>query len=118
MNSRKKIDKSYSLDLFKRSDNDNQVKFDLYVQLRKVKQITHALDEALVSSREQEREWLAENQELIDSFLSELLDDSMLVLDGVQLDDESIDLSLNLMHDIRHTLDLMQQVVYDEGDGN
>ncbi len=119
MNSRKKLDKPYSLNLFELNENSSQVKFELFVQLRKVRQITQALDQAILKNQNQERHWLAENQELIDEFLSDLLDDSMLVLDGVQLDDEGIDLSLDLMHDIRLTLDLMQKVIYeDETAGN
>lgn len=109
-----KSDQTFFIDPFGLEDSNSRVKFDLFVQLRKVKQITQALDRALLENQAQERLWLAQNQNLIDTFLSDLLDNSMLVLDGVQLDDESIDLSLDLMHDIRLTLDLMQKVIYEE----
>lgn len=116
MKSKHKSNYSFLLDLTEPDEQNREVKFDLFVQLRKVKQIMQALDQAVLSDHQLDAEWVAQNQELIDVLLNELLDDSMLVLDGVQLDDEGIDMSLDLMQDIRHTLDLVQQIV-DESDG-
>ncbi len=112
MKSYKKSNHTFLIDPFELEDDSKRVKFDIFVQLRKVKQITQALDRALLQNQTQERLWLVEHQDVIDSFLTDLLDSSILVLDGVQLDDEGIDLSLDLMQDIRLTLDLMQKVIY------
>lgn len=114
MKIKSKLNPSFLLDLTEVNERNQEVKFDLYVQLRKIKQITQTLSQALVSRQTFEKDWLMQNQDLIESLLNDLLDDSLLVLDGVQLDAEGIDLSLNLMNDIDLTLNLMQRLVSDE----
>jgi hypothetical protein len=114
MKIKSKLNPSFLLDLTEVNERNQEVKFDLYVQLRKIKQITQTLSQALVSRQTFEKDWLMQNQDLIESLLNDLLDDSLLVLDGVQLDAEGINLSLNLMNDIDLTLNLMQRLVSDE----
>jgi hypothetical protein len=114
MKIKSKLNPSFLLDLTEVNERNQEVKFDLYVQLRKIKQITQTLSQALVSRQTFEKDWLMQNQDVIESLLNDLLDDSLLVLDGVQLDAEGIDLSLNLMNDIDLTLNLMQRLVSDE----
>jgi hypothetical protein len=114
MKIKSKLNPSFLLDLTEVNERNQEVKFDLYVQLRKIKQITQTLSQALVSRQTFEKDWLMQNQDLIESLLNDLLDDSLLVLDGVQLDAEGIDLSLNLMNDIDLTLNLMQRLVSNE----
>ncbi len=114
MKIKSKVNPPFLLDLIEVNERSQEVKFDLYVQLRKVKQITQALNQAALDQQVFEKEWLIQNQDVIESLLNDLLDDSLLVLDGVQLDAEGIDLSLNLMNDIDLTLNLVQRLVNEE----
>jgi len=96
-------------------DQDKETKFDLYVQSRRVKQITYALDGFIQSISKTHPTWLIDNQDLVEEFLEELMDDSMLVLDGVELDAEGMELSVSLMSDIRRALSVIEQMVDVEG---
>lgn len=92
---------------------NQETKFDLYVQSRRVKQISTALDRMAINSQQLESLNVIQDQEFVSDILDELLDDSILVLDGIQLDSESLDLSLNLMSNIKRAIGVLQQVASD-----
>ncbi len=92
--------------------SNEEVKFDLFVQTRRVKQISTALTQILQHNLDSEVEnWIGHNSEIVDQLLNNLLDDSLLVLDGVQLDDESKSLSVELMANIRETVDIVNALI-------
>ncbi len=93
---------------------DQEVKFDLYLQFRRVKQITAALDKLCFGTESQDINWLQQNSEFINDLVEELLDGSLLVLDGVNLDKESFQLSLELMEQIKQALVRVQQITEEE----
>lgn len=96
---------------------DQETKFDLYVQSRKVKQIVSSLERFLSELQRTHPNWLANNQEFMTFLLDELLNDSLLVLDGMELDAEGIRMSLSLMSDIRQALSVVEQLASEEGEG-
>ncbi len=91
-------------------DFGKETKFDLYVHSRRIKQITAALDKIILTAQNQETLQMIRNRDFIRELMDELLDDSILVLDGIQLDDETIDLSMKLMEDIKRALAVLQQM--------
>ncbi len=98
------------LDYFEQKNEE--VKFDLFVQTRRVKQILTALTQILQHKIDSEVEnWIGHNSEVIDQLLEDLLDDSLLVLDGVELDDESKSLSMELMSNIKETVHIINALI-------
>lgn len=93
-----------------------ETKFDLFVQSRRVKQISSALDKIMVRAQNKESLKMMQNQEFVNDLLDELLDDSLLVLDGVRLDGETMDMSMKLLSDIKRTIGVIQQAVDDRED--
>jgi len=110
-------DLAYSGLLSLEQKND-EIKFDLFVQSRKVQQISQTLDQYMLKPQAVDVKWLSRNQELVGRLMDNLFDDSMLVLDGAQLDKESIDLSMNLMTGIRKAVGLVEKVVEEVEDDN
>ena len=110
-------DVAYSELLSLEQEND-EIKFDLFVQSRKVQQISQTLGQYMLKPQAVDARWLSRNQALVNQLMNNLLDDSMFVLDGAQLDKESIDLSMSLMTGIRKTVGLVQKVVSEAGDDN
>ncbi len=88
---------------------DQETKFDLYVQSRKVKQISLALDRFAQASSEG-HSWLSDDHELVGQLVDELLDDSLLALDGIQLDPEGVELSVDLISEVRKALSMVEQI--------
>lgn len=97
---------------------NNEIKFDLFVQSRKVQQISQTLAQYMLKPQTVDVNWLSRNQALVNQLMDNLLDDSMFVLDGAQLDKESIDLSMSLMTGIRKTVGLVRKVVAEVEDNN
>jgi len=100
------------------NDHDQETKFDLYVQSRKVKQIAHALDQFTRTTAVNDSKWLLADQNFISQLIDELLDDSLLVLDGVQLDSESVEMSVSLMSDIKRALSVVEQIADSDQTGD
>jgi hypothetical protein len=96
------------------NEENQETKFDLFVQSRRVKQISSALDKIMFHAQNKESLQMMQDQEFVSELLDELLDDSLLVLDGVQLDGETMDMSMKLMSDIKRAIGVLQQVVDDK----
>ncbi len=101
----------YLTGLSQKNSENQETKFDLYVQSRRVRQITLALDAFIQNVSKTQPTWLIDNQDLVDGFLEELMNDSMLVLDGIELDAEGMELSVSLMSDIHRALSTVEQVI-------
>ncbi|MCC7570597.1 hypothetical protein KO465_04575 [Candidatus Micrarchaeota archaeon] len=110
MKFKQRQDQQYMNDLIKMDELDQEVKFDLFVQSRRVKQISIALDKIFFDYQNINTLWLKQNQEFISELLEELLEESLLVLDGVKIDGESLDLSMKLVSDIYRSLAVVQQM--------
>ncbi len=100
------------------SDRDQETKFDLYVQSRKVRQIAAALDQFTKTTSLVDSQWFLDDQAFISQLVDELLDDSLLVLDGVQLDSEAVELSVSLMSDIKRALSVVEQIADSDQSGD
>jgi len=114
-NSKLNLDLDFNKYFMMSGDEDAEVKFSLFVQLRKIEQLNQALDKIALQSATEDQDWVLDHTEMLDDLLNELLDQAMLILDGVHLDKEGIDLSLRLMTDIRATLDRVHQLLYGSG---
>lgn len=110
MKIRQRQDQQHMNNLIEVDELDQEVKFDLFVQSRRVKQISTALDKMFFDSQNANTLWLKQNQEFINELLEELLEESLLVLDGVKVDGESLDLSMKLVNDIYRSLAVVQQM--------
>jgi hypothetical protein len=93
-----------------------EVKFDLFVQSRKAKQIAHYLEHLVFETSNQDHSWIFDSDGVVNRLFNDMLDESMLALDGVQLDPESLKLSVSLISDIRKALSVVEQLSYTEFD--
>ncbi|MBD3250657.1 MAG: hypothetical protein GF381_03765 [Candidatus Pacebacteria bacterium] len=90
---------------------NEEIKFDLFLQSRRVKQISSSLQQLSTKSKQEQLEWLSLNPDLVEQLMDTLLEDSMLALDGVTLDGESMNLSIELISDIRQTVGLVNSLM-------
>ena len=94
--------------------DDEQVKFRLFVQARKISQLNRALRKIKTDPQDRQIGWMLNQPDLIDDMLNDLLDDSLLMLDGIELDPEAVDLSLQLMENIRQSLDQVHHLLHED----
>jgi hypothetical protein len=86
------------------------VKFDLYVKSREIQQISDSLQRILMLPVEQRQEWLQEHESIIAELMDSFMDDSVLALDGLQLDKESMELSVELVTQMRDAVNMIHRI--------
>jgi hypothetical protein len=110
MKAKRRLAKDEFNHFFSDNTQDQETKFDLYVQSRKVRQITLALDQFTQSSLAEGSSWLLDDREFVGQLVDELLDDSLLALDGIQLDTEGVELSVSLISEVKKALSIVEQI--------
>jgi hypothetical protein len=63
---------------------------------------------------ERRREWVDQNEDMIADLMNSFMDDSVLAIDGLQLDEESMQLSVSLVTEMRSTLNMIHQMLDNE----
>lgn len=94
--------------------SSDSIKFDLYLKVREVKQVTDLLQRVALRDQSSRRRWVKENEQMINQLLDSFMDNSVLALDGIQLDEDVMELSMELMANLRETLSLVQTLLYGE----
>jgi hypothetical protein len=92
------------------SENE-QVRFELYRKGKEIREIAQILKGLSLKSRDERRAWLQDNEDLMANLAEEFVDESLYKLDGAQLDSETLELSVQVMTELRKTLGLFQTVM-------
>jgi lipid II:glycine glycyltransferase (peptidoglycan interpeptide bridge formation enzyme) len=87
------------------------VKFDLYVKNRELQQIAQSFRSIMLLPPKQRKKWTEQYQDLIEDLMDSFTDDSLLAMDGIQLDDESMDLSTELVSNLKTTMNIIQDML-------
>ncbi|MGD9129628.1 MAG: hypothetical protein PVJ09_04035 [Candidatus Woesebacteria bacterium] len=90
----------------------DEVKFDLYIKAREIKQINEYLERIMLFSKKRKQAWLGENEEMINQLLDSIMEDSMMVMDGLEVDSESMELSVELMINLRNAVYTLRNLIY------
>lgn len=88
-----------------------EVKFDLYLKLREIKEISRYLEKILLTKEEKRMLWVNENEDLIHQLLDSFITDSTLILDGMTLDGEAMSMSVDLMSHLRQLFNVLQSLL-------
>jgi len=94
--------------------NDEQgekVRFDLYRRQKEIQEISKILQQLSARGRNEQKEWLRENEEFVTGMAEDFVDDSLVQLDGVKMDSETVRLSVEVMTQLREKLGLFQAIV-------
>lgn len=96
-------------------DDDNpisdQVRFNLYRKEKEIKEISQILRELAQKKRSEQRQWLRENEDLMFDLAEDFVDESLYTLDGAEMDHETLEMSVQVMSQLRQTLGLFQTVL-------
>lgn len=96
---------------FSDTEDSQHTKFDLYLKVREISQIYTLLQQVLHKKKSEQKVWAKENQEMVENMMDSFMNESVLVLDGMQLDEESMQLSIDLMEKLRFTLTAVQDLL-------
>jgi lipid II:glycine glycyltransferase (peptidoglycan interpeptide bridge formation enzyme) len=87
------------------------IKFDLYVKNRELQQISESLRTIMLMPTKERKKWAEQYHDVIEDLMDSFADDSMLAMDGIQLDDESMDLSTELVTNLKSTMSMIQDML-------
>lgn len=88
------------------------LKFDLYLRSREMRQIVSHLEKVMLKKKSERELFVTENRTFIDSLMKTFVDDSNLTLEGMQMDQESAQLSMQLAMDVRKSISLINALFY------
>lgn len=89
-----------------------EMKFNLFLKSRELRQISLALQRVMLKKRVEREQWVEENQSVMENLLKVFAEDSSLTLDGMQLDDETAVLSMELAENLKKTISIINTLFY------
>lgn len=87
-------------------------KFGLFVKAREIDQARDALHHLQLLSIDQRKTWFEENGDLLNAIFNRFIDDSNALLNAVEMDDESLQLSYRIVEGLRESMHLVGEMVY------
>jgi len=93
-------------------EDSADLKFDLYLRSREVKQIVSYLEKVMLKQKSERELFVSENRVFIDSLMKTFVNDSNLTLEGMQMDQESAQMSMQLAMDLRKSISLINALFY------
>lgn len=88
------------------------LKFALYLRSREIKQIISHLEKVMLKKKSERELFVAENKSFVESLMKTFMEDSNLTLEGMQMDQESAKLSMQLAMDLRKSISLINALFY------
>lgn len=93
-------------------DDGANLKFSLYLRSREMREIVLNLEKVMLKKKTERDLFVAENKTFIDALMKTFVDDSNLTLEGMQLDQETAQMSMQLAIDLRKSISLVNALFY------
>ncbi len=91
----------------------SSVKFTLYLKAHELKEISKVLEGVLSMPNKKRRAWADENSEIINKALDSIVQESNATLSELSFDDETLQLSKDLIVSLRDTVDMFHGLLYE-----
>ncbi len=100
-------------DLDAQTTMPSTLKFGLFVKTHKMKQLETSLKHIVLLPKEERDSWLHEHEDLMNELLENFVQDSTLALDGLQLDSEATELSIEFVTTLRDVMNTLRGILED-----
>lgn len=97
------------------ANSNDALKFDLYVKTRQIQQVADALQTIQTQPLTQQQRWLAEHESTVSDLLDSFMDEASGVFDGLTLDREAMDLSMQFVTNVREVMASLQGMIGSQG---
>jgi hypothetical protein len=92
------------------------LKFNLYLRSKEMKEIAFYLEKIMLKQKNERETFIDENKAIIESLTKIFVDNFNLTLEGIQMDQEAIQLSMQLAMDLRKSMALINTLLYSGAD--
>jgi hypothetical protein len=99
--------------LFSPQSQPAAVKFSLYVKTHEIKQLDSSLRHVLLMPVKDRQAWLEEHENFVNDLLEGFSNDSTMALDGLQLDPEALQLSIDFVTSLRDVMNTLRGILDD-----
>jgi hypothetical protein len=96
--------------------SSEQVRFDLYRRQKEIQEVAKVLKGLYSKGKTEQAEWLKENESFVSELAENFIDESLFKLDGIKLDNKTLQLSVEVMTQLRETMGLFQAIISGEED--
>jgi hypothetical protein len=93
-------------------EDQADLKFNLFLRSREMKQIALHLEKVMLKKKSERDLFASENKAFIDSLMKTFVDNSNLSIEGMQMDKEAADLSMQMAMDVRKSISLINALFY------
>lgn len=87
------------------------LKFGLYIKTHEMKSLETTLQQVVLMSRADRQDWLLEHQEFVNSILDSFISDSVMALDGLNLDGEAMELAMEFVTTLRDVMSMLRSII-------
>jgi hypothetical protein len=94
-------------------DNSEEVKFDLYLLTREIKQISDSLKNVSVLSKPKQEAWVKENKGQLHKLMDGLVKEAMELFDGMEFDKDTLTESITCMTELRSLMTQLHSIMGD-----
>lgn len=102
---------TFGVDDLTDTSGQDEAKFNLYLKHHELEQLSDVLTGILDRSPSQQRAWVKENRDMLDSLFDTCMSEASGVLDGLVMDKETMDLSIKFVDKLRSTMAILQSIV-------
>lgn len=88
------------------------VKVELFSRIHHIEGLARQFERIMLMSKPQRAAWVRENQDLLQDMLDRFVSESFLALDGVELDEEGIQLSIEFVTKLRDVMNMVQSILF------
>ena len=92
-------------------DDTDPTTFDLFLKTHEIRGIAKVLKNVQLMPQKQRLSWLDENGEILQEAFDSFIDESNMVLDGTTLDDESLELTHELVVSLKDAMIIVETIM-------
>ena len=96
-------------------ETTDQSKFDLYLKSRELRQLSEILRDVTHKPRSERLTWIRDNEPFINQMMENFADNSIDVLEGINMDFEAMRLSAELISNLRETTTMIRSLMEERG---
>lgn len=91
--------------------DSNLVKRDLFARTQHINSLTKEFEKIMLLPQERRQIWVEENESFLNQMFDILTDDSVLAFDGVELDSQGMELSIEFVSNLRTVMTMLKTIM-------
>lgn len=94
----------------------NELKKKLFIKMHHVESLSLEFEKIMLLPKQKRDAWVEENEGFLSDMLDAFMQDSMMALDGMELDQETMRLSVDFVTKLREVMSIVRSIVREKGD--